>query len=75
MKLQITITDQEEKLLAERATALGYDVTKYAKFVLGREAFEQSSRAKELEGLVREALEDDKKGKSIRVKSLVDLLD
>ena len=38
MKLQITITDQEEKLLAQKASQLGYDVTKYAKFLLSLEA-------------------------------------
>jgi len=37
-KLQITLTDQEAGLLASRAIYLGYDITKYAKFILAREA-------------------------------------
>jgi len=40
IKLQITLTDEENQLLAMRATALGYDVTKYAKFLLAREAID-----------------------------------
>ncbi|OGD69860.1 hypothetical protein A3D09_02315 [Candidatus Collierbacteria bacterium RIFCSPHIGHO2_02_FULL_49_10] len=38
MKLQITLTKQEERLLSSRAEILGYDVTKYVKFLLAREA-------------------------------------
>lgn len=40
IKLQITLTDEENQLLAMRATALGYDVTKYAKFLLAKEAID-----------------------------------
>lgn len=40
-KLQITLTDQEGALLSEQAMLLGYDVTKYAKFVLAQKAIEQ----------------------------------
>lgn len=40
IKLQITLTDEENQLLAMRASILGYDVTKYAKFLLAREAVE-----------------------------------
>ena len=40
IKLQITLTDEENQLLAMRASSLGYDVTKYAKFLLAREAVE-----------------------------------
>ena len=39
-KLQITLTDQEAELLAQKAELLGYDVTKYAKFVLAQKADE-----------------------------------
>lgn len=38
MKLQITLTKQEEELLSSRAEILGYDVTKYVKFILAKEA-------------------------------------
>ena len=37
-KLQITLTEEEAKLLSQKAANLGYDVTKYAKFILAREA-------------------------------------
>lgn len=40
-KLQITLTDEEGALLSEQAMLLGYDVTKYAKFVLAQKAIEQ----------------------------------
>ncbi len=38
MKLQITLTKQEEELLSSKAGILGYDVTKYVKYLLAREA-------------------------------------
>ena len=41
IKLQISLTDEENQLLAMRAASLGYDVTKYAKFLLAREAIER----------------------------------
>lgn len=38
MKLQITLTRQEEELLSGKAGLLGYDVTKYVKYLLAKEA-------------------------------------
>lgn len=38
MKLQITLTKQEEELLSGKAGVLGYDVTKYVKYLLAKEA-------------------------------------
>lgn len=38
MKLQITLTKQEEELLSSKAGMLGYDVTKYVKYLLAKEA-------------------------------------
>jgi hypothetical protein len=68
-KLQITLTDQEVNLLSSRATYLGYDVTKYAKFVLAREAEDvlksvSSYRANPpMEKIINEAIkEDDQNG-------------
>jgi hypothetical protein len=43
IKLQISLTDEENQLLAIRAASLGYDVTKYAKFLLAREAVDRLS--------------------------------
>lgn len=37
-KVQISLTNQETDLIAQRAMILGYDVTKYLKFVVSREA-------------------------------------
>ena len=69
-KLQISLTDQEASLLSQRAASLGYDVTKYAKFILAREA-EDALRdipnfkaSPNMEELVAQAVEDDKNGKS-----------
>lgn len=39
-KLQITLTDEEGALLSEQGMVLGYDVAKYAKFVLAQKALE-----------------------------------
>jgi len=67
MKLQITITEQEEKLLAQQAKVLGYDVTKYTKFLISHEAmkisqipvFEMSS---DMENSIEKAIAEDKAG-------------
>lgn len=65
MKLQITITDQEEKLLAKQASLLGYDVTKYAKFVLTTEATRSYvENTKKLERIIAKAIKDDAEGKT-----------
>lgn len=73
-KLQITLTDQETQLLEARASLLGYDVTKYAKFVLAKEAVEQVTSVptfvatSKMNLLLKKALKDDKRGKSIELK-------
>lgn len=69
MKLQITITEEEEKLLSQQAKVLGYDVTKYTKFLISHEAmkisqipvFEMSPKA---EAVALKALADDRAGKT-----------
>mgnify|MGYP001325743159 CR=1 FL=1 len=69
-KLQITLTDQEVNLLALKAAALGYDVTKYAKFVLAREAEDELKRVPSfkaspaMDRLIDEAIEEEKTGKT-----------
>ena len=69
-KLQITLTDQEADLLTVKAAALGYDVTKYAKFILAREAEEalksvpSYGASKDMERVIDEAIKEDKQGKS-----------
>ncbi len=39
-KLQISLTDQEAEILSIRAMSLGYSLTRFVKFLLGREALE-----------------------------------
>ena len=70
-KLQITLTDQETQLLSMRAAVLGYDVTKYAKFVLAQDAVEQITfvptfvATPKMNSLLKKALKDDDNGKSV----------
>lgn len=67
-KLQITISDQEANLLAMKGSYLGYDVTKYVKHVLAKEA-EEALRlwptfqaTSTMERLMGEAEAEDRKG-------------
>lgn len=68
-KLQITLTDEETQLLSVRAAVLGYDVTKYAKFVLAQEAVQQITAmptfqaTPQMESVAKKALEDERAGK------------
>jgi len=77
-KLQITVTTEEHKLLERRAKLLGFDVTKYAKFLLTREAFSEIGAEKCLSVQeikdIDKALVDYKAGKAIKVDSLLELL-
>ena len=67
-KLQLSLTDRETELLMQKASLLGYDVTKYAKFVLAREAEEALSAipifnaSRTIDKLVDEAIEEDNAG-------------
>ena len=69
-KLQITLTDQEVDLLSRKAAYLGYDVTKYAKFILAREADEMVNNvpsfkaSSAMERAISDAGEEDKQGKT-----------
>lgn len=69
IKLQITLTDEENQLLAMRATVLGYDVTKYAKFLLAREAVDSRDEvpvftaSTSMEQVIKEANKELKAGK------------
>ncbi len=44
-KLQITLTDQENDILATKAAQLGYSVTKYVKLLLGKTVLENIESA------------------------------
>lgn len=69
-KLQITLTDEEETLLNEQALLLGYDVTKYAKFVLAQKAIEQLAATPSykatprMEDIVEKGLKEYRAGKT-----------
>lgn len=69
IKLQISLTDEENQLLAMRAASLGYDVTKYAKFLLAKEAVERLGEiptftaSPRMDQAVKEAREEYKTGK------------
>lgn len=57
-KLQITITPEEEALLRRKAARLGYDVTKFVKFLLSREAYEQTQLSDWAKTRVKAAMKD-----------------
>lgn len=80
-KIQITITEQESQLLAQKATLLGYDVTKYVKFLISKEAlatahetpiFQMSDSGKKQ---YDQATLEHKVGKSLLLKDIDDLHD
>lgn len=68
-KIQLTLTPQETTLLAMQGQSLGYDVTKFVKFLVSREAYNLASKipiykmSKELENETANALEEYKSGK------------
>ena len=68
-KIQLTFTPHEVAALSVRASALGYDVTKYAKFVLSRIAFEEVENiptfkmSRKMEKITEKALEEYRQGK------------
>ncbi|MEK7591811.1 MAG: hypothetical protein AAB508_00275 [Patescibacteria group bacterium] len=74
MKLQITLTDQEAELLAMRGSTLGYDVTKYAKFLLAQDAASHLTFAPAFKGtvdmkhMVKDAISQYRAGKTKTLK-------
>ncbi len=68
--MQISLTDEEGALLAEQAILLGYDVTKYAKFILAQKAVEQLKviptfkATPKMERIIKKGLEEDAQGKT-----------
>lgn len=78
-KIQITLTSQENDLLAYKAAVLGYDTTKFIKFIASREAFSVvenvptfilSPRA---EKMVEKALKNHKQGKTVELGDINEL--
>jgi len=78
-KIQITLTPQEVAALSIKSKAMGYNVTKYIKFIVSKEV-EQTvedvptfKMSKRLERITLKAIEDYKNGKAIKLNSVEDL--
>lgn len=80
-KVQLTLTTQEADLLSQKAMLLGYNLTRFLKFLISKEAinafkeydiptFKMSAKA-ERNGL--RALKEYKEGKAISIDSFEDL--
>ena len=77
-KVQLTLTPQEVSLLNSEASLLGYSLTKYIKSLISRrvvDVVEQSiiptyRMSKKAERLAIVALEEHKRGKTVRLNSL-----
>ena len=78
-KLQITLTDQEVSLLNLQAMSLGYSLTRFVKFLLGKEALETNKQipvfkmSAKLAKNTKEAIEAYNQGKAYSVDSLQEL--
>ncbi|PIQ71511.1 hypothetical protein COV87_03000 [Candidatus Roizmanbacteria bacterium CG11_big_fil_rev_8_21_14_0_20_37_16] len=78
-KIQITLTPEEVAALAIRGKTLGYNVTKYVKFIVSREAFETVESfpvfkmGTILEKKTLKALKEYEKGRSKKLLSIDEL--
>ena len=75
-KIQITLTPQEVAALSLKGKALGYNVTKYIKFIVSKEVEETVEEyptykmSNRLEKITQKAMKDYKEGKFITLKSV-----
>jgi hypothetical protein len=82
-KLQISLTDQENDILAAKAAQLGYSVTKYVKLLLGKTVLENIESAdyptfqlsKKVQKEVEKAHQEYLRGEAKELKSVDDLDD
>jgi len=78
-KIQITLTPQEVASLSIKSKALGYNVTKYIKYIVTREAEEiieeypTYKMSAKTEKKILKAIADRKAGKTIQLASPYDL--
>ena len=78
-KVQLTLTNEEMNALLLKASKLGYDVTKYIKYLIASEAFSiiedipTFSLSKKAEKKAEKALQEYKKGKAIELTKIDDL--
>ena len=79
-KIQITLTPQEVAALSIKSKALGYNVTKYIKFIVSKEVehtveeYETYKMPPRMEKKVIQAIKAYKAGKTIQLKNVEDLL-
>jgi len=78
-KIQLTITPQELEILRLKASSLGYNVTKYIKFLISRETYSFIERVpqyplpKKIARLADDARAEYKKGKLRELKDVDEL--
>ena len=78
-KIQLTITPQEHEILKLKASSLGYNVTKYIKFLISRETYAFIERVpeyplpKKIARLADDALVEYKKGKAKELQNIDEL--
>jgi len=76
-KIQLSLTDQETDILSAEAAQLGYNLTKFIKFLISKTSFNITSKkeipefkmSKKAENITLAALDEYKKDKSIKVTS------
>ena len=79
-KIQITLTPQEVAFFAAKGKRLGYNVTKYIKFIVSQEAEEIAKEyptikmSESTEKKILKAIADRKAGKLIKLDKVEDLL-
>ena len=78
-KVQLTLTPEELHILMMRASSLGYNVTKYIKFLISREAHSFIDKVPvytlsgKMEQLAKKAMTEHKQGKSRELNEIDDL--
>lgn len=78
-KVQITLTPEEVAALSIKGKALGYNVTKYIKFIVSKEVqatveeYPTYKMSKRLEKITAKAIKDYKAGKFVTLNSVEDL--
>ncbi|MEK7655326.1 MAG: hypothetical protein AAB386_01435 [Patescibacteria group bacterium] len=71
MKIELTLTRDEEHRVAQNARRFGYDVPRYVRFVIAQEARQMTPRMIQK---VRRALKAHSEGKTKTVSSVAELL-
>lgn len=72
-KLQITLTAQEADTLSLKAASIGYNLTRFVKFLLGQKVLEYNEQiptfrmSKKMEKTVKEAVKDYEGGNTVSV--------